>query len=732
MNLLVAWKKVLLFGAFGAIGCLAGWLVGELHLQIVKAAIPESAGQAPSLISKPVAPTTDAPPPPSEFRDRLNAAGAKSGDVQISLIWFDENDLDLHCFDPSGFEICWKPNQRYSARTKGELDVDRNAGCRVLSPEPVENIYWAKGNAPMGRYRVYLDFYQQCGRGPAESTYKINVLHGGERKEFSGTIARRDTPEGGPMRLIYEFQLNPRIELLAPAEFEVAPGATAALKVPVAIRREFFQGPVTVKAEGLPTGVTAEPLTLNSNQSEGELLLKATDAAVVGKTKIKLVATGEGVNHSADPQLAVVAAGGFSLWVVISIGIWTALLTVGLAVALVAGQNKYLGKPLFASGRVPLVLVILGAAVAGFVSGTVGQALFFVFFSVGVAKLGTLLGWMLLGALVGAGVSFFVPNLDAKKAALAGLAGGLLGAIAFLILSYGADLLGRFGGAALLGFCIGLMVAIVETAFRRAWLEVRFSEREVITVNLGPEPVKVGGDARLCTVWARGAADVALRYWVRDGKVHCEEVPTKREATVGNGDSRAAGNVTVVVRTANTPGGAKGGSPPPRPALPALPVPSAKPTAAPLSLDDDLPVLAAPPKPAPVAKPAPPPVAKPQAAPDYDDGLPMPMGPPPPARPVARSILDDDGYAPAKPAAPPVAKPAAPPVAKPQAVAPPAPPKPAAPVPPKPTVAAPPAPKPPAPVSGPKAGDPDACPSCGRKSPGKPGARYCMVCDKTF
>ncbi len=610
--------------------------------------------------------------------------------------------------------------------------MDRNAGCRVLSPEPVENIYWAKGNAPMGRYRVYLDFYQQCGRGPAESTYKINVLHGGERKEFSGTIARRDTPEGGPMRLIYEFQLNPRIELLAPAEFEVAPGATAALKVPVAIRREFFQGPVTVKAEGLPTGVTAEPLTLNSNQSEGELLLKATDAAVVGKTKIKLVATGEGVNHSADPQLAVVAAGGFSLWVVISIGIWTALLTVGLAVALVAGQNKYLGKPLFASGRVPLVLVILGAAVAGFVSGTVGQALFFVFFSVGVAKLGTLLGWMLLGALVGAGVSFFVPNLDAKKAALAGLAGGLLGAIAFLILSYGADLLGRFGGAALLGFCIGLMVAIVETAFRRAWLEVRFSEREVITVNLGPEPVKVGGDARLCTVWARGAADVALRYWVRDGKVHCEEVPTKREATVGNGDSRAAGNVTVVVRTANTPGGAKGGSPPPRPALPALPVPSAKPTAAPLSLDDDLPVLAAPPKPAPVAKPAPPPVAKPQAAPDYDDGLPMPMGPPPPARPVARSILDDDGYAPAKPAAPPVAKPAAPPVAKPQAVAPPAPPKPAAPVPPKPTVAAPPAPKPPAPVSGPKAGDPDACPSCGRKSPGKPGARYCMVCDKTF
>lgn len=736
MNLLGAWKKVLLFGAFGAIGCLAGWLVGELYLQIAQAAAPADAGRAPSLISKPAAPSTEPPPPPSEFRDRLNAAGAKSGDVQISLIWFDENDLDLHCFDPSGFEICWKPNQRYSSRTKGELDVDRNAGCRVLSPEPVENIYWAKGNAPMGRYRVYLDFYQQCGRGPAESTYKINVLHGGERKEFSGTIARRDTPEGGPMRLIYEFQLNPRIELFAPAEFEIAPGGAAALKVPVAVRREFFQGAVTVKAEGLPAGVTAEPLTLNSNQSDGEMLFKATDAATVGKTKFKLVATGEGVNHSADPQLAVVAQAGFSLWLVISVGIWTALLTVGLAVALVAGQNKYLGKSLFARGRVPLLLVIVGAAAAGFVSGTIGQALFFVFFSVGVAKLGTLLGWMLLGALVGAGVSFFVPNLDAKKAALAGLAGGFLGALAFLIFSYAADLLGRFGGAALLGFCIGLMVAIVETAFRRAWLEVRFSEREVITVNLGPEPVKVGGDARLCTVWARGAADVALRYWVRDGKVHCEDVPTKREATVANGDSRAAGNVTVVVRTANTP--AKGGSPPPRPALPPLPVPSAKPTAAPLSLDDDLPVLAAPPKPAaPAPKPPAPPVAKPPAAPtpDYDDGLPMPIGPPPPPRPVVKSILDDDGFAPSAPAKP-VAKPPAPPVpvAKPPAAVPP--PKPAAPpAPPRPVVAAPPAPKPPAPpapAGAPKTSDADACPSCGRKSPGKPGARYCMMCDKTF
>ena len=700
MNLLVAWKKVLLFGAFGAAGCLAGWLVGEPYLAVYDyIAKSAGAGQGPTLISKPTAPAADPPPLPSDLRSRVEAAGGKSGDVQISLIWFNTNDLDLHCVDPNGFEIYWKPDHRRS-RSGGELDVDRNAGCNRLTAEPVENIYWAKGTAPMGRYRVYLNFYQRCPGAPNETTYKINVLHGGKRVPFEGTVGREDTPEGGPKRLIYEFQLEPKVELFAPAEFEVAPGS--ALKVPVAVRREFFQGKLDVRAESLPAGVTADTLTLQPNQSEGELTLKATDAVVLGKTKIKIVATGDGASGSADPELAVAKpAAQFSLWTVLAIGVWTALLAVGLCLALLAGQNKYLGKTYFAPGRVPLALVILGAVVAGFASGSIGQALFFVFLFVGVGKLGFLIGWVLLGGLLGWGVSFFIPNLDGKKAALAGLGGGFLGAVAFWVMSLAGDWIGRFGGAALLGFCIGLMVAVVEVAFRRAWLEVRFGAREVITVNLGPEPVKVGGDARACTVWARGAPEVALRYWIRDGKVYCEEVPTKREAAVADGDTRAAGNVTVVVRTGGTTApplaASRATAPPPIPAKPlAAPIP-AKPQAAPAG-----PASPVPPAPA-QSKPTPP---------DYDDGLPMPMGPPPTARPATTSILDIDDLraASARPAAP---KPAAPPAPAARSMAPPA-------------------PKPPVPAGGPKPGDPDACPTCGRKSPGRPGARYCMVCDKTF
>ncbi|MCI0702881.1 MAG: hypothetical protein L0241_17515, partial [Planctomycetia bacterium] len=613
---------------------------------------------------------------------------------------------------------------------------------------------------PMGRYRVYLNFFKRCStRGPTETTYKINVLHGGQRKEFVGTIQKEDTPDGGAKKLIYEFQLEPRIELFAPPEFELPPATT--LKVPVAISREFFHSKVEVKVEGLPAHVTAEPLVLEPSQIDGELLIKTTDAAVPGKTRIKLVATGDRVSHSIDPQLTITKpVVQFSLWMVLAIGFWTALLAVGLCLALVAVQNKYLGKPMFASGRVPIAVVIIGAIIAGFVSGTVGQSLYFVLVSVGVAKLGFVVGWMLLGVLLGWGVSFFIPNLDGKKAALAGLGGGLLGALTFWFMSEVKDWVGRLGGAALLGFCIGLMVAFVEAAFRRAWLEVRFGDREMITVNLGSEPVAVGSDARSCTVWARGAPDVALRYSIRDGKVQCEEVLSRRELIVFDGDVRTAGNVTVIVRTLSAPTLAK--TPPPVPKRSTRPVPPAPAPAPAMPKRPVSPaVVLAPapvvPPPAPIAQKSVAPKPDPMTA-DDDIPMPMPMSSAP-ARPATKSILDvDEGKPvprpePAKPPAPASPAAARPAPVAPKPTAPPAPMKPPAPAsvkppmpapvaspapskpkaPPAPAAAKPPAPAAPTvPASGPKVSDADACPTCGRKSPGAPGTRYCMVCEKTF
>jgi hypothetical protein len=227
---------------------------------------------------------------------------------------------------------------------------------------------------------------------------------------------------------------------------------------------------------------------------------------------------------------------------VLTVGVWTGSIAALVCLALLAGQHHYLrGTMPPASG----VLAALGGGlVVGAVGGAAGQGLFLLADtdSAAVDAVFRLMGWTILGSLAGAGLSLFVPNLKPVYGLGGGAVGGAVGAMSFIAVSgvlraitlppTAADVLGRLAGGLALGLFIGLMVAVVEAAFRRAWLEVRHGPREVVTVNLGAEPVKVGSDARACTVWARGAAEVELRYFVRDGRVICTDVPSRSEEVV--------------------------------------------------------------------------------------------------------------------------------------------------------------------------------------------------------
>lgn len=383
---------------------------------------------------------------------------------------------------------------------------------------------------------------------------------------------------------------------------------------------------------------------------------------------------------------------------VLAVGVWTGAIAALVCLFLMGGQHHYLRGTLPAAGRI--LAALAGGGIVGLVGGAAGQGLFLLANtdSVVVDAIFRIMGWTILGSLAGLGLSLFVPNLKLVFGLGGGAIGGAVGAIGFLVVSGAlrgidlppklADVLGRLAGGLALGLFIGLMVAMVEAAFRRAWLEVRYGPREMVTVNLGPEPVKIGSDAKACTVWARGAADVALRYFIRDGKVICNDVPGRAEHVVSAGDERAVGNVTVVVRTGS------GTESPERERRASLPVPKKEPqvaTAARKEEPRDLPPLL-----------------------DLgnDDGLPVPL-------PASAS---SSSAPPKKPPTPP-----APPSPKPQA----APQRP--PAPPIPKSTAPQATSPPAtPAAVPKPREPDACPSCGRKNPGRPGSRYCMVCDQTY
>ena len=238
----------------------------------------------------------------------------------------------------------------------------------------------------------------------------------------------------------------------------------------------------------------------------------------------------------------------------VGVSVWTASVAVPLCLALLIGQHHYLRGTAPDANR--LAIGAAGAAAAGVVGGLVGQLCFCfapadAFFNAVVR----VVAWALFGGLAGCGLSYFVPNMNRLLGLAGGALGGAVGCLGFLAAIFVVgDAVGRVFGGAALGFCIGVMVVVAETAFRRAWLEVRYGGREVITVNLGPEPVKVGGDAKACTIWARGAPPVALRFFVRDGGVVCDDREAGEEAVAGDGFSREVGNVTVTVRTAEDGG----------------------------------------------------------------------------------------------------------------------------------------------------------------------------------
>lgn len=279
---------------------------------------------------------------------------------------------------------------------------------------------------------------------------------------------------------------------------------------------------------------------------------------------------------------------------------WTAAIAGLISMALAAGQFLSLGRfprPL------PVAAGLAGGLAAGLIGGIVGQTLYLLApESTAIRLIFQIIGWMALGALAGVGLAFVVPNLRKSHGLLGGAVGGGLGAVGYILVSSIGlgDVLGRAAGATILGLCIGLMVALVEAAFRRAWLEVRFGGGEVIRVNLGPEPVKIGSDSKQCVVWARGAVPVALRYWVRDNQVILHDTMMRVEWPVRNGDTRQAGAVMVTVHTSSSEAPAV--SQPVR-TPPPVPSPVARPVA-----------VAVPPPPAPPkAMPAAPMVAKPAA-----------------------------------------------------------------------------------------------------------------------
>jgi uncharacterized protein YfaP (DUF2135 family) len=109
-------------------------------------------------------------------------ASVGTGDVQVTLSWDADSDVDLHVVDPAGDEVFYANRRSASG---GELDLDSNAGCAIDSVRN-ENITWPVGRAPRGSYTVRVDYWSSCG--VPQTNYTVRVNNGGSVQIFSGSF----------------------------------------------------------------------------------------------------------------------------------------------------------------------------------------------------------------------------------------------------------------------------------------------------------------------------------------------------------------------------------------------------------------------------------------------------------------------------------------------------------------------------------------------------------------
>jgi len=121
------------------------------------------------------------------IQSRVAKAGGKEGEVQFSLAWNTETDLDLHVITPQGERIFYR-NKRSAC--EGVLDVDQNRDGAATTTTPVENIRW-KTRPLVGRYTVLVHVFRNRG-SKWETEFELMAKTGVDVALQSSSISRTD------------------------------------------------------------------------------------------------------------------------------------------------------------------------------------------------------------------------------------------------------------------------------------------------------------------------------------------------------------------------------------------------------------------------------------------------------------------------------------------------------------------------------------------------------------
>ncbi|MCF2529909.1 DUF6777 domain-containing protein [Yinghuangia soli] len=170
-----------------------------------RAATP-TATPTTTLTVTPTAPTTQPPAPSTSATtqsvpppDQLTVPPTiqlGTGDIQVTLLFTGDSDMDLHVVDPSGQEIYFRNRTSSSG---GRLDRDEIPGCGAAPATHAENVFWPQGGSPSGAYSAFVVNYAACPDKPP-ATYQLTVKVGGRVvSETTGSLPQTRGAKSTPV-----------------------------------------------------------------------------------------------------------------------------------------------------------------------------------------------------------------------------------------------------------------------------------------------------------------------------------------------------------------------------------------------------------------------------------------------------------------------------------------------------------------------------------------------------
>ncbi len=133
--------------------------------------------------------------------ERVKRAGGKVlGKLRVSLAWHNSDDLDLSIIEPTGERIYFGHTR---SRQGGRLDVDMNAGGRMNSVDPVENIIYPD-SVRDGVYQILVNQFSKRNHNNDNCGYTIEVEFEGQTYTFESPVQMAN----GQTDVVTEYEIN--------------------------------------------------------------------------------------------------------------------------------------------------------------------------------------------------------------------------------------------------------------------------------------------------------------------------------------------------------------------------------------------------------------------------------------------------------------------------------------------------------------------------------------------